>query len=170
MLEQPTRLVRQHIKVVLLLLAAVCVSGVSLCVARRQFDANVSTDLLQWLSTFRQQQQLSRLTGIAAAVAAGSTEAAADLEVHNTSVMECVSRMVATLTAAGNLTMPGRAYVLGVLQRLNGCLTMLHGVLLQQQQQSSAQPAQQVQCWMQQLQAQASSPEDHLTLQLVALL
>jgi hypothetical protein len=144
------------------LCACVCVY------ARRQFDADVSTDLTQWLQAFRQQQQLSRLTGIAAAVAAGSTEAAADLEVHNTSVMECVSKMVATLAAAGNLALPGRAYVLGVLQRLNGCLTMLHGVL--QQQQFSAQPAQQVQCWMQQLQAQASSPEDHITLQLVSLL
>jgi hypothetical protein len=176
--------------------------------ANRMFQEDAASDLVQWLSNFRQQQQTCGPAVIAAA--AGSLAAAADLEALNSCVMEVMAKIVSVLinpatpvpapssvssTASNGLQDSGagrpsvdasvsrggnsntgplakRVFVMGVLERLNGCLATLHGAL-QQQHNLAAKPAEmwrEVQCWMQQLHAQAACAEDRTALQLAALL
>lgn len=174
--------------------------------ACRMFQEDAAADLVQWLSNFRQQQQICGPAVIAAA--AGSLAAAADLEALNSSVLEVMSKMASILITSaapapvasalsstgsnsprrsiagasadatpgrGNGTpvpLAKRVFVMGVLERLNRCLASLHWSL-QQQQNLAAKPAdmwREVQCWMQQLHAQAVCAEDRTALQLAALL
>jgi hypothetical protein len=63
--------------------------------AHRVFEEDAATDLVQWLSNFRQQQQTCGPAVIAAA--AGSLAAAADLEALSSSVMQVMEKMVSIL-------------------------------------------------------------------------
>lgn len=156
------------------------------------FDEDAAADLITWLSVFRQRQQHSGSAAMLAA-AGSSAAAAASLEALDGSVVEVMGKMVRMLvthgaagkagssflegagagqTAGGPAPLARRSFVMATLERLNGYLVGLHRTL-QHQQHMDAQPSalwQQVQQWVQHLQAHAASAEDWMAFQLATLL
>lgn len=155
----------------------------------RPAEEDAAADLLLWLSSFRQQQitdpaaSLEAVSGfviqlmarivqtLVTSSGAAAAPAAAQAVASSRGSFEVTSANSASGSAA---PLARRSFVVGVLERLNANLVGLHSTLQQQhRQQGAAAPGalwQEVQGWMEQLHAQAATPEDRMAAQLAALL